>query len=215
MKRIFCSLLLLACSTSLVASPMSGPQATPRQASSTATRTDSAPSPLERLRVGVESLMAFMNQAPVPAPSAVARYLDEQIAPMFDFDAMARAAGGRYYLTLSPQQRAAMADEIKQMFLTRLTLGLAAYEGQKVRFMRPRMSPDGTEAMISMAILNPGRYPARIDFRLAPERDGWRIIDLAANGTSAVVYYRQMLTAEMMRRSYQRGPAYPARTPRW
>jgi phospholipid transport system substrate-binding protein len=155
-----------------------------------------------------------MNREPVPAPSAVARYLDQQIAPLFDFRSMARAAGGRLYETLSPQQRADMEEEIKRMFLTRLTIGLAGYDGQQVRFLRPHISPDGSEATISMAIMNPGRYPARIDFRLAFHGRDWRIIDLAANGTSAVVYYRNMLLREAMSRARQRSSAYPERSPR-
>ncbi len=210
MKRIVATLLILACGTAVAAVPGPAPQPAPASPP-----IDTQPSPLQQLRIGVESLMAFMNQDPLPAPSAIARYLDQEIAPMFDFDAMAGAAGRRYYQTLSPRQKAAMADEIKQMFLTRLTLGLVAYEGQQVRFLRPRISPDGSEAMISMMILNPGRYPARIDFRLAVRGNDWRIIDLAANGTSAVVYYRQMLATEMMRRAYARGPVYPPMPPRY
>ena len=209
MKKILCTLFILVFSAGLQATP-----ALEAESAALPQPDSSQRSPLERLRIGVESLMAFMNQEPIPATSAVARYLDQQVAPLFDFDAMARSAGGRFYYTLSPQQQADMAEEIKQLFLTRLTLGLAAYEGQRVRFLRPRFSPRGDEVMISMVILNPGRYPARIDFRLAPKGNDWRIIDLAANGTSAVVYYRGMLAQEMARLSYQRQRAY-LRAPRW
>lgn len=203
MNRIFVTLVLLACSTILVAAPLPTAQASSPQAPTQHQQTDPAPSPQQLLQTGVESLIALMSQEPAPSSMAVAHFLDQRVAPLFDFDTMARAASGRYYQSLSPRQRTAMADEIKQMFLTRLALGLTYYKGQKVRFLRPRFSPEGDEAMISMAILNPGRYPARIDFRLAPEGNNWRIIDLAANGTSAVVYYRKMLVDEMMRRNYQ------------
>ena len=128
MKRIVATLLILACGTAVAAVPGPAPQPAPASPP-----IDTQPSPLQQLRIGVESLMAFMNQDPLPAPSTIARYLDQEIAPMFDFDAMARAAGRRYYQTLSPRQKAAMADEIKQMFLTRLTQGLVAYEGQHRR----------------------------------------------------------------------------------
>jgi len=211
MKKILCTLLFLISSAGLYAAPTLAPS--PTQAAPLSKPDISERSPQERLRIAVESLIAFMNQEPIPATSAVARYLDENVVPLFDFETMARTSGGRYFNRLSPQQQAAMSDEIKRVFLTRLTLGLAGYEGQRVRFLRPRFSPDGREAMISMLILNPGHYPARIDFRLAPQNNDWRIIDLAANGTSAVVYYRQMLAQEMARLSYQRRRAY--QRPRW
>jgi phospholipid transport system substrate-binding protein len=209
MKRVFSTLILLACSTGLVAAPDPAPPVPAPHPP----QIQDAPSPLVQLRVAVESLMAFMNREPIPAPSAVARYLDEQVAPMFDFRTMARAAGGRFYQTLSPQQQDAMAEEIKRLFLTRLTIGLAGYDGQEVHFLRPRLSPDGDEAMISMAIVNPGHYPARIDFRLAFHGRDWRIIDIAANGTSAVVYYRQMLLREAMSRIQPRAPQYRGNYP--
>lgn len=221
MKRLLC-ILLLGLTASTLAAAGGSPQ-TPRAAATPADKATQAlprPSgmtPVERLKMGVDSLIAFMSKEPVPAPSAIARFLDEQIAPMFDFDAMARAAAGRYYLRLSPRQQHAMAEEIKHLFLTRLTEGLAVYSGQQVRFLRPRLSPDGREAALGMLILHPGSYPARIDFRLAREQSGWRIIDLAANGSSAVVYYRRMLAATLARRAYRPGPPVPGygMMPRW
>lgn len=214
MNKILYPLLALILSAGLQAAPILQAEEAQAQAQALPQPDSSQRSPLDRLRIGVESLMAFMNQEPIPATSAVARYLDQNVAPLFDFDAMARSAGGRIYYTLSPRQRSEMADEMKKLFLTRLTLGLAGYEGQRVRFLRPRFSPRGNEAMISMLILNPGHYPARIDFRLAPQDNDWRIVDLAANGTSAVVYYRQMMAQEMARLSYERRRAY-MQAPRW
>jgi phospholipid transport system substrate-binding protein len=208
MRSILCLLALLCAGTASALPPPATPPTVPATAAPAPTAKPL--NPAQRLRLGVQSLMAFMNQEPRPAPSAIARFLDTEIAPLFDFDAMARAAAGRFYLTLSPQQRSAMAEEIKRLFLTRLTQGLTLYRGQQVRFLPARFSPDGSEAVIGMAILNPDRYPARIDFRLAREPGkGWRIIDIAANGSSAVVYYRQMLAHEMARRAWARRPPPP------
>ncbi len=212
MKRLFCLLLLGALLPGAVAAADPAPATPADKPPAQAQQTRPAPppmTPLERLKMGVDSLIAFMSQEPLPAPSAIARFLDEQIAPLFDFDAMARAAAGRYYFGMDPRQRSAMAEEIKRLFLTRLTQGLSNYGGQRVRFLRPRFSPDGQEAAVSMLILHPGRYPARIDFRLARGQNGWRIIDLAANGSSAVVYYRRMLAGAMARRSYMPPPPMP------
>ena len=210
MRSFLCLLALLCAGTASALSPPTTPSAT--SAATTPAPAARPLNPAQRLRLGVQSLMAFMNREPRPAPSAIARFLDTEIAPLFDFDAMARAAAGRVYLALTPKQRTAMAEEIKRLFLTRLTQGLTLYRGQQVRFLPARFSPDGSEAVIGMVILNPDRYPAHIDFRLAREPGkGWRIIDIAANGSSAVVYYRQMLAREMARRTWARRP--PAAPP--
>lgn len=160
--------------------------------------------PVLQLRMGVDSLLAFMNQDPRPAPAAIARFLDNEIAPYFDFNHMARSAGGRLYPRLSPEQRSAMAEEIKRMFLTGLSERLVSYGGQRVRYLPVRMSPDGQQAVVGMMILEAGQYyPSKVDFRLLRKPGGWSIIDLAANGQSAVVYYRQALMRETMFRQYQ------------
>ena len=160
--------------------------------------------PAMQLRMAVDSLLAFMNQDPRPAPAAIARFLDAEIAPYFDFDHMARSAGGRLYAHLSGDQRDAMADEIKRMFLTGLTEKLASYGGQQVRYLPMRITPGGRQAVVSMMILNSGSYyPSRIDFRLLKDANGWAIIDLAANGQSAVMYYRGLLRRETLYRAYR------------
>lgn len=160
-------------------------------------------SPALQLRMGLESLLAFMNQAPKPADSAIARFLDEEIAPYFDFKHMAKAAMGRFYRGMNEQQRQEMAEEIKRLFLTRMTQRLTGYQGQQVRYLPIRTTRDGNGAVASVVILNPRSYPARIDFRLARNGDRWSIIDLAANGQSAVMYYRQVMVTRWMRKSYQ------------
>lgn len=170
---------------------------------------DPIATPAMQLRMGMDSLLAFLNQAPLPARAAIARFLDSEIAPYFDFDHMAQSASGRLYAQMSPQQRSAMAEQIKRLFLTRLTEKLVSYGGQQVRYLPLRTNPDGLQAVASMLILDDTyHYPARIDFRLLRQDEGWSIIDVAANGQSAVVYYRGML---LRSNSYSYYPPQPYR----
>ncbi len=204
------------------APPVSAPvAATPAPAAPVAAkpapRPATTPDPVPVLRKAVNELIAFLSQQPPPPPRAIAEYLDTRIAPMFDFGVMAKRAAGRFYRTLSPRQRAAMTEEMKRIFLTGLIEGLMAYDGQKVRFQPPRISPDGKEAMVTMHILNPGSLPGRVDFRVEARGPEWRIVDIVANGSSAVIYYRRMLARELVRRAYEQAarhrPAAPPRQP--
>ena len=218
MTRHMTALGLLLCSTLAVTNPTANPANSPAgnpandraqpavesAADSGGPRADNPMLAAMQLRLGVDSLLAFMNQEPRPAGPAIARFLDEQVAPYFDFDHMARSAAGRYYQQLSAPQRDGMAEEIKRLFLTRLTQQLVSYGGQQVRYLRPRSLPGGRQVVVGMAIMQPGSYyPARIDFRLLRNAQGWTIIDVAANGQSAVVYYRKQLMRELMMRSWR------------
>lgn len=204
MTRYLTTLALMLASSIVLAQPL---LAQPLPATPAPEHREPAPAaitPAMQLRMGMDSLLAFMNQDPRPAAPAIARFLDGEIAPFFDFEHMARSAGGRLYTQLSPQQRDEMADEIKHLFLTRLTQKLASYGGQQVRYLPTRIAPDGQQAVVSMMVLDPGSYyPSRIDFRLIGGKQGWAIIDIAANGQSAVMYYRQQLERERMMRAYR------------
>ncbi|RMG33775.1 MAG: ABC transporter substrate-binding protein [Gammaproteobacteria bacterium] len=195
--------------------PTAGPATTPVPPTAPAQPTQKkAPSPVQTLRLAVETLRTFLRQEPPPSGPAIARFLDTKIAPLFDFQAMARQAGGRWYAKLDPQRKAAMAEEMKRLFLTRLTEALLLYRNQEVRFLRPRIATDGSEADVTMLIVDPRRYPARIDFRVALDGPRWRIIDIAANGSRATVYYRRLLAREMARRAwYRQQAARPATAP--
>ena len=109
-----------------------------------------------------------------------------------------------------------MVARLKAQFLTALTERLSGYEGQQVRFLPMRRNRDGRTAEAGIAVLNPGRYPARIDFRFYRARQGWKVYDVSANGQSAVAHYRREFR-RMMRRGgprglgghgYPGGPAY-------
>lgn len=165
------------------------------------------------LRAGVDRLMAFLNAEVRPSAEALAAFLDSEIAPYFDFDYMAKSAGGRLYENLDEPRRQAMVEDIKRTFLTKMAQKLEGYDDQQVRFLPPRTGNDGRTALVSVAILNPGTYPARLDFRLYRQSELWRVFDVAANGQSAIVHYRRQLMRDMqqsqMRRMRPMAPPMP------
>jgi phospholipid transport system substrate-binding protein len=133
-----------------------------------------------------------MGQQPRPTGLKLAAFVEGEIAGYFDFEAMARLALGPRYQRMSEAQRADLVQQIEQDFLQTLTRRLARFDDPSVRYFRPRRGY-GNRAMVTVGLSNPGGYPARLDFRLYQGTDGWKVYDVAANGNSAVAYYRQML----------------------
>ena len=152
------------------------------------------------LRRGVDKLLTFLDAEPRPSAQELAGFLNSQIAPFFDFGYMAQSAGGRLFERLSAAEQAAMVEDVKRSFLVKMAEKLAGYGNQQVRYLPPRGGNDGRTVQLSVAIVNPGRYPARLDFRLFRADDGWKVYDVAANGQSAIVHYRR----ELMRQAQQR-----------
>lgn len=153
--------------------------------------------PALMLRNGIDSLQAFLGQDPRPSQQALAEFLNSEIAPFFDFQYMAESAGGRMFSRLDAAQQGEIVDQIRTSFLGKMSEKLGAYNNQQVRYLPPRLGNDGRTAQVSVAIMNPGTYPSRLDFRVYRNGDEWRVYDVAANGQSAIVHYRQLLNTQI------------------
>ena len=156
--------------------------------------------PTQVLREGVGKLVAFMGQPARPDAVQIQAFLDAEIAPYFDFDYMAQWVAGRQYRAMNAAQRAQMKNQLEGMFLGALAKRLGGYSDQKLRVLRARRGR-GNEVTVGVGILQPGGYPAKMDFRFYRGNDGWKVFDVAANGSSAVVYYRQQFNRSMRQRN--------------
>ena len=195
MKLSYCLLATLLVAGGAHAAPYYGPGPMPHPPGPAAQ--PQAANPAVELRAGVDRLLAFLGGEPKPSAQALAVFLDQEIAPFFDFEYMASSAGGRLFEQLGSEDQQALVAEIKQSFLTKMAEKLGAYDNQQVRFLPPRAGNDGKTAQVSAAVLNPGSYPARLDFRLYRVGKQWRVYDVAANGQSAIVHYRQQLMRQI------------------
>jgi len=144
----------------------------------------------ETLREGMDKMLDFLGQEELPNKLQVAAFLDAAIAPYFDFDYMAKWVAGPNYAGMTPQQRETLAASLEARFLGALAGRLANYEGQQVRFFRPRRGARGTVNVI-VGILQPGSYPSKLEFRMYQSGGDWKVYDVVANGRSAVAVYRQ------------------------
>jgi len=159
-----------------------------------------AGNPAVAVRAGLDKLMGFLGGGERPGAAALTEFLNTEIAPFFDFEHMARSAGGRLFERMSADEQNALVAEVKRSFLHKMAQKLAAYDRQQVRIMTPRAGNDGRTARVSVAILNPGGYPTRLDFRMYRARHQWRVFDVAANGQSAIVHYRTQMMRQVQER---------------
>lgn len=144
------------------------------------------------LRAGIERLKGFMAGGGGQGRDAD-RFIDNEIAPFFDFDYMAKWAAGPRWRYLSAEQRNQMSTTIKRLFLAALAKNISGYGDPIVRIHRARAGRSRGEVSVS-ATVSP-RYGRGVrvvlKFRFYKSPDGWKIFDVSANNTSAVLYYRR------------------------
>lgn len=155
--------------------------------------------PDQVLREGMGKLLKYMRQAESPNQQAIAGFLQREIAPYFDFAYMSSWVAGPMNRRMNDQQRSELAQSVKQMLLTTLAERLTSFDNQDVRFYPPRRAGQN-EVKVRVAILQAGGYPANLDFRFYRGKDGWKVFDVAANGSSALTFYRQYFARKMSAR---------------
>ncbi len=193
MKRVLITAALLSLTTAapLQATPHYG-YAPPAMRAPQMEQAD----PAQVLREGMGKLLKFMRQSERPSEKMIAAFLQTEIAPYFDFAYMTRWVAGPMNRRMSDQQRMELALSVKQMLLSTLAKRLTSYENQDVRFYPPRRVGEN-EVKVRVAILQAGGYPANLDFRFYRSSNGWMVFDVAANGSSALSYYRQYFARNM------------------
>lgn len=165
-------------------------------------------SPADALRDGVQKLTRFLDGK--PNRGALEAYLNRSVAPWFDFDYMAEWAVGRRIRFMDNAQRNQMTAQLRASFLDKMAQKLARYSRQRAVFM-PVEQDDYDQVTLPVAIENPeGGYPARLEFHMRRTPQGWKVIDVSANGMSALVYYREMF-ADMQMQMQRSRPPLPQR----
>ncbi len=183
MKRFHLYLIALIASCVLLVAQVQAEEADARGAN-----------PIIELQQGLEGLIVFLRTGPTAAE--LGNHLETQIAGKFDFEFMARAATGPIFPELDAAQQDRLVRKLKVMFLTAMAEKLAMYDNQDIAYLQPRRSRHG-QVMVSAMVNNPGRYPARVDFRMHQTEDGWKVYDVVGNGASAVAFYRAYFRSVM------------------
>ena len=146
----------------------------------------------------VTKIKNFSGKSANVPPAMIRGFLEKEIIPMFDFDTMARWITGPYvqYMTTADQNE--FYSNLKDTFLSSLGSHLGSFDSDnsKIRYYPARYKRNG-EATVSVQVARPGKFPARLDFRMKNTGYNWKIIDVKANGTSAVLHYRNHFMSQL------------------
>ena len=163
--------------------------------------------PAQVLSRGIERLTGFLIGARDPTPETVFSFLHDEMAPHFDFTYMAAWAAGPHHRQLDSQQRTRLAARLEQLLLGALARNLGSFSqpSPRIDIYRPRPGRSGVEAVVPARVMYPSGFTVRLEFRFYWSGSAWRIFDVAANGASALAYYRRHFR-DLLERP---GPAAP------
>ncbi len=154
-------------------------------------------SPAQLLQNGIRELQTFMASDQARDRGAIEQFIRQRMDTYFDFNRMAELVGGPRLRDLDEGQKAAFRQRLQEMFLTAFVNNIASRSGQQpeVDFLPTRRVGDD-EVNVYARVRFPDNSTSRLVFRLSKDGNSWKVFDVSADGSSAVLYYRKHFMAQ-------------------
>jgi phospholipid transport system substrate-binding protein len=151
-----------------------------------------AVAPDEIVRQGIDRLKGFLSRGNSPSEQELLHFLNREIAPYFDFAYMAQQVAGSNAQGMNQTQKGQFSSQLKRLFFGALARNLGAYSNPapRIDIYPARMNPGSREVKVNALVMSYRGRAMRLQFRFYLSANGWKIFDVTANGSSAVVHYR-------------------------
>jgi phospholipid transport system substrate-binding protein len=160
-----------------------------------AQKTDSA-SPEQVVKRLHESLTEAMREGSRLGYKGRLELLTPSVTRTHDLDFIARTTLGNLWSKLSPDQQITFTDTFRQLSISSYADWFKSHEGESFEFVDQQAMPR-EQVLVRSRIVKGKDEAARLDYVLRETKDGWRIINIMANGISDLalkrVEYRSIL----------------------
>ncbi len=123
--------------------------------------------------------------------------VDAKVLPYFDFQRMTALALGKEWRRATPQQKARLSEEFRNLLVRTYANSFDGYRGQKLRYLPFKMSAGETDVYVRTEVLQPGAKPIQVDYNLELQGSDWKVYDVIIAGISLVTNYRDQFTQEV------------------
>ena len=160
-------------------------------------------SPTVVLKKGIEHLTEYLASGSGKNKPPLDVFLENTIAPLFDFEYMAKWVAGAQARNMTPPQVLALKQKVRRLFMTGMVDKLVEYRHGRVQFLRPVGNPQTGEITLRLIAYQQGNYrPQRLKFRMYHSPRGWKVFDISADGQSIVALFRTQFAHEARQRRW-------------
>jgi phospholipid transport system substrate-binding protein len=125
--------------------------------------------------------------------------VDAKVLPHFDFTRMTQLAVGKNWRTATPEQKAKLTTEFRNLLVRTYTKAFTVYSDQVVEVKPFKMPAGATEVTVKTVISKPGESPTLVDYNMQKTADGWKAFDLSVEGVSLVTSYRSTFSEQIQK----------------
>jgi phospholipid transport system substrate-binding protein len=157
-----------------------------------------ADSPQTVIQTGTDQILQLLRQYPQDT-AARRQQVQAVVNKYFDFEAMTRLAIGRGWNSLSPARQQEFTQEFTKLLF-------ASYIGDLEKYARERISygnrPVTQGYVVVQALIHDPNGPISLDYYLHLRDGNWKVYDVAVEGTSLVLNYRNQFESILANGSF-------------
>ena len=130
-------------------------------------------------------------------PERIFDLIEQDVLPHFDFVRISAWVLGKYWRRATREQKLRFVRAFRTILVRTYGTALLEYTDQKIRYLPLRGDPASGDVTVRTEILNPGRTPTAINYRLHRRNGQWKVYDVTVDGVSLVANYRTAFAAEI------------------
>lgn len=162
------------------------------------------PNPATRLQASISKVIDFMAQSQDASLEDVSPFLAKEIAPYFDLEYMSRWVAGQHFKQMSKAQQQEFIKTFGELFILTFVQKISAYDQHPPKVDKVKSKRTGkNEALVSLHIIQEDDHFIQVDFKFLKSKKTWKVVDIRANGLSALNHYRKYFKKKLYQKRQQ------------
>ena len=130
-------------------------------------------------------------------PQSYYSAVDRVLAPVVDFDFIARGVMGKYAKQATPAQRAKFASTFRRDLVATFARGVATFGNMDVKVLNPGAAPSGNRVNVLQEVRSKEGV-TKVSYTLVRNRSGqWKLINVILNGVNLGKTFRGQFSQSM------------------
>ncbi|NOZ37768.1 MAG: ABC transporter substrate-binding protein [Gammaproteobacteria bacterium] len=130
-------------------------------------------------------------------PAVVYGLVSDIVLPNFDFIRMSRSVLARNWKKATRKQKLGFVRAFRTLMVRTYAVALLEYTSQEIHVLPAKLKAGDKYATVRMEVLQPGKQPVIINYRLHLKKKGWKVYDVTVDGISLITNYRTSFAAEV------------------
>ncbi|VAX09874.1 Uncharacterized ABC transporter, auxiliary component YrbC [hydrothermal vent metagenome] len=130
-------------------------------------------------------------------PALVYGLVSNIVLPHFDFIRMSRSVLAKNWNTASREQKLGFVRAFRTLMVRTYAVALLEYTNQKVHIQPVKMKAGDKKVSVRMEVLQAGKPPVIVNYRLNLKKKGWKVYDVTVDGISLTTNYRTSFASEI------------------